>query len=127
MNITPHFATEEFACKDGTPYPVKFKDKLVALCHELEIVRGVFGNKPITINSGYRTPAYNRKVGGVKDSTHIQGIAVDFTVQGVAPRKVAAKLRELIAAGKLKAGGVGDYGNFTHYDIRGTNARWRGK
>ena len=34
-------------------------------------------DKPITINSGYRTPAHNESVGGTEKSSHLKGLAVD--------------------------------------------------
>ena len=34
---------------------------------------------PLTINSGYRTPEHNLKVGGARNSQHMKGQAVDFT------------------------------------------------
>lgn len=33
---------------------------------------------PIIINSGYRNPAYNESVGGVKNSQHLRGCAADI-------------------------------------------------
>lgn len=42
----------------------------------LNCVRTKYG-KPIKITSGYRSPDVNKKVGGVKDSAHMYGLAVD--------------------------------------------------
>jgi hypothetical protein len=44
----------------------------------LDQVRDKF-DKPIHITSGYRTPAYNEKVGGVKNSSHLKGLAIDLS------------------------------------------------
>ena len=41
------------------------------------------GDEPIIINSGYRSPQVNAAVGGVKDSNHLTGCAVDIHVQGM--------------------------------------------
>ncbi|KQC10526.1 MAG: peptidase M15, partial [Candidatus Cloacimonas sp. SDB] len=35
---------------------------------------------PFIITSGYRCPKHNREVGGVKDSAHVKGLAVDIAV-----------------------------------------------
>ena len=38
--------------------------------------------KPILINSGYRSEAVNKAIGGVKGSNHLTGCAVDIRVTG---------------------------------------------
>ena len=40
------------------------------------------GNDPIIINSGYRSEAVNKAVGGVKGSNHLTGCAADIRVAG---------------------------------------------
>ena len=50
---------------------------LVNLCNFiLQPVRDEFG--PIRVNSGYRSPALNKAVGGSKTSQHCNGEAADF-------------------------------------------------
>jgi hypothetical protein len=41
------------------------------------------GNHPIIINSGYRSDAVNKAVGGVSGSNHVTGCAVDIHVAGI--------------------------------------------
>lgn len=120
MKITKHFSLEEFACKDGTPYPTEWIDTLLTpLCEDLEIIREEFGGKAITITSGYRTLKYNQKIGGALDSQHPKGTASDFKVEGVPARKVSEKVVDLVKSGKLKRiKAVGSYESFTHVDIR---------
>jgi len=40
-------------------------------------LREAFG-RPLFVGSGYRTPERNKQVGGKKNSSHLQGYAVDF-------------------------------------------------
>lgn len=51
---------------------------LVRLASVLERVREVLGDKPVIINSAYRSPGVNAAVGGVKNSSHLMGLAADF-------------------------------------------------
>ena len=41
------------------------------------------GEEPIRINSGYRSPQLNKKIGGVATSNHLTGCAVDIRVLGM--------------------------------------------
>ena len=134
--ITQNFKWSEFSCHNGDPVPDNMRDKTKKLCKNLETIREAFGNKRITITSGYRSKRYNDKLveeskkknNGTsqvaKNSKHMEGIAADFKVEGYKPRDVSDKVQELIINGSLTAGGLGEYDTFTHYDIRGKNDRW---
>lgn len=52
---------------------------LYLLAFYLDVVRSKYG-APIVITSGYRSPALNKAVGGVNNSKHLRGIAVDIRV-----------------------------------------------
>ena len=54
---------------------------LKRLCVWLEVLRNKVGH-PIVINSGYRSPQLNRKVGGAPTSNHLTGCAVDIRTSG---------------------------------------------
>ena len=115
--LSDHFKVNEFACKDGT-------DTIFispALVTTLEQIRKHF-DVPVTINSGYRTEAYNKKVGGAAYSQHKYGTAADIVVKGVPPAEVA-KYAETILVGM---GGIGIYNSFTHIDVRKIKSRWKG-
>ena len=49
----------------------------------LALRRGVGGEVPIVINSGYRSPAVNKAVGGAPTSNHLTGCAADIRVSGM--------------------------------------------
>ena len=52
---------------------------LKRVCGWLEVLRARSGG-PILINSGYRSPQLNKKIGGVPTSNHMTGCAVDIRV-----------------------------------------------
>lgn len=116
MKVSEHFNREEFACKCGCGFAT-VDVKLIQL---LETVRNHF-NAPVTISSGCRCKAYNAKIGGAKNSKHMEGIAADITVKGVSPDEVHKFITEHV--GNYWAG-IGKYATFTHIDSRQTPARW---
>ena len=56
------------------------------------------------------------------------GKAADIRVKGMSPGEVATVIERLIDEGMMEQGGIGVYDEdgFTHYDCRGTRARWKG-
>ena len=124
MNLTENFASVEFKCKDGTPVPIHYMEYVQDLARQLQKVRDYL-DKPIRINSGYRTPAYNRSVGGVDGSYHTLAMAADISVQDTSPEEVYCAIERLIADRRMQDGGLGYYGRYghIHYDI-GTPRRW---
>jgi len=67
-------------------------DTAAELAAFLERVRSAFGNRRITITSGYRPAAINRSVGGASSSEHLYDApsvgAVDFYIDGADIHKV---------------------------------------
>lgn len=130
MLVTPHFALREFRCKDGTPYPVEWIGaRLTPLCLLLEEIRRMLGNRSIQVVSGFRTPGYNRKVGGARKSQHVEGRAADIRVVGVLPERVFREVERAYRSGSLeRLGGLGLYPSFTHVDVREGKrlAKWIG-
>ena len=55
---------------------------LKRLCTWLEVLRKRAA-EPIIINSGYRSPQLNRKMGGAPTSNHLTGCACDIRVAGM--------------------------------------------
>lgn len=94
----------------------------------LDIARGVYGwlrangiDRPLIINSGYRSPHTNANEGGVRNSLHTKAQALDLRIEGVRARALADFGRY------LAGGGVGYYPGkgFTHLD-RGRIRHWTG-
>ena len=93
-----YFTRDEFACKCkqyGTAYcngyPVEPSQKLVKLA---EKVRTHF-NAPITVSSGIRCNKHNKNQGGVDNSRHTLGTAMDFKVNGKTAAQVLAYVKTL--------------------------------
>jgi uncharacterized protein YcbK (DUF882 family) len=123
-NITEHFSLWEFQQPSrhgfkSLEYPLDWvDDRLRPLCGLLEKIRAVT-DKPITITSGYRSPAYNEKVDGSSNSQHIHGKAADFFMQGVDARSLYRLIRGMHDCRAMPGlGGLGSYGTFVHVDIR---------
>ena len=114
--LSKHFNEDEFKCRDGSTHAID-----VELIEGLERLRELAGNKPIHVNSGYRSPAYNKRIGGAPKSRHVLGKAADITIAGFTPKQVAA-LAEKIP--QFRNGGIGIYNTFTHVDVRKGRARW---
>lgn len=111
--VSEHFKATEFQCKD------KSKGLLIAqsLIDTLENIRRHF-NEPVHINSGYRTPKWNEKVGGTSNSYHCKGMAADIWVRNHNTAEVAKYANSI-----MENGGIIRYTNFVHIDVRETKYR----
>lgn len=115
QHLSKHFKASEWKCKDGAKYFLWSAD-LMAI---LEDIRKHF-NAPVIIDSAYRTPEWNSRVGGTKNSYHIKGMAADIRVKGHSSREVAKYIAyELMP----NWGGVIQYTNFVHVDVRAEKYR----
>ena len=106
-------------------YEKAIKDK--AFLSELDLLRRDYIGRPVKIISGYRSPDYNKKIGGAKRSQHMLAKAADIKIEGMEPWMVYKIIEHLIYEGHMMKGGLGIYETFVHYDVRGRNARWKGK
>ena len=84
--LSEHFTLGELTKSNSHPevYNIPTHEaiaNLKRLCGWLEVLRERYG-EPVIINSGYRSPQLNRKVGGVSTSNHLTGCAVDIRVYG---------------------------------------------
>jgi len=115
-DLSENFSRAEFRCKCGQCDQVGPAPDLIIALQEM---RDHFG-QPVTIHSGHRCKAYNRRIGGATFSRHIKGDAADFTVSGVSNNDVQDYL-----LGKYRGRyGIGRYNTFTHLDVRPYQARW---
>lgn len=123
MQLTKNFTLWEFRCRDGVPVPPEYIPNARKVAENLQVLRDEIG-QPIIINSAYRYPAYNKRIGGASKSQHLTASAADIRTKGYTPRQLANVIERLIKEGKMRQGGIGVYPTFTHYDIRGVWARW---
>lgn len=102
-----NFSPEEIACRgDGEIHINEVAlDRLQALRDQLGV--------PLIVHSAYRSPDYNRRVGGAKRSMHLQGAAFDISMANHDPESFEA------AARAVGFTGFGFYPrqNFMHVDI----------
>jgi zinc D-Ala-D-Ala carboxypeptidase len=96
MKLTDNFSLAEMTKSDtalrldmdNTPGPEEI-DNMTRLCEcVLQPVRNHFG-KGVKVNSGFRHPNVNAKVGGSKTSDHCKGMAADIEIPGVANADLA--------------------------------------
>ena len=85
--LSPHFTLGELTKSSSHPdiYNVPTHEAIANLkrvCEWLEVLRKRY-NAPIIINSGYRSPQLNKKIGGVANSNHLTGCAVDIRVENM--------------------------------------------
>ena len=120
MNLSPNFTLEEMIASetaarhniDQTPSnDVLMNLRRLALF--LEDVRKVL-DKPIHINSAYRSPLANEAVGGKKTSQHCRGAAADIKVKGMTPDQV---VRAIIKSGLQYDQVIREFDSWTHVSI----------
>ena len=70
-----------------------------------------YANIPFKINSAFRTPEHNAKIGGKPNSSHLRGVAVDISVKDSRTRFIV--LNALIHVGFTR---IGIAGTFIHVD-----------
>ena len=125
-----HLSWIELACHDSprTQYPKEWRsDRALELAKAFERVRELCGF-PLTVNSAYRTPAYNRSIGGAIKSQHVEGRALDLVPVPCNDKNLMA-LRVAANAARREGllRGIGNYTGFVHIDTRpGIEFTWRG-
>ncbi len=135
-----HFKGSEFAAyadrergrvKNSLP-PEGLWTNIIPTLVVIDEIRHQYGTTA-NVTSAYRSPVYNRAVGGESASFHMRNNAVDLSVFD--PKKFHQIARSLRGrsfqlpenGGKFVwKGGIGLYRTFVHIDTRGYNADWKG-
>lgn len=119
-----YFRREEFRCKCGGKFcdgfPAEPAEETVRIADEIRERAGV----PLNVNSGLRCPKWNAIQGGVANSRHVTGRAVDLS-GNISPsrlRDIAVAVQAEMIPGR---GGIGLYSWGIHED-NGTYSRWNG-
>tara|TARA_R100001369_G_scaffold6631_1_gene17525 strand:- start:357 stop:713 length:357 start_codon:yes stop_codon:yes gene_type:complete len=113
-----NFTHAEFDSPDSTDSGSNMDDSFLRM---LDSAREVAGT-PFRINSGFRTPKHNEKVGGSENSSHLRGFAADIHVTSNSTRYII--LEALLNVGFNRIG-VAD--TFIHVDadpIKTKNIIW---
>jgi len=106
------FRREEFACKCGKYCDGFPAEPVEALVRAADGVRKHFG-APAHLSSGVRCQTHNANVGGVANSRHLLGKAMDFRVDG----KTAAQVLEHVQKLPQIRYAYAIDGNYVHMDV----------
>lgn len=101
MNLTKNFTLAEMTKSeialrhdmDNRPGKQEIAAMKVLAEKVLQPVRDHFG-KGVKVNSGFRHPEVNAKVGGSKNSDHCRGQAADIEIPGIPNAELAAWIRD---------------------------------
>ena len=120
MNLSPNFTLEELTHSevaerknlDNTPNATEVAN-LTRLAALLEQVRSLL-NKPILVNSAFRSKPVNDSVGSRDSSQHRLGCAADIRVPGMTPKQV---VEACIAANIGYDQIIEEFGSWTHISV----------
>ncbi|SCG39295.1 D-Ala-D-Ala carboxypeptidase family metallohydrolase [Micromonospora inositola] len=104
----------------GPLSPSATRETAVRTMWKLEALRRSLGDKPLYVNSGFRSIACNNQVGGASDSQHLYGNAADLTSRSSSLCQLARTARSRGFSGIYGPGYPG-HGNHVHVDSRREN------
>jgi len=114
LKLSENFCVKEFACKDGSD-TLKIDLDLIPLIQRFRnyVETGVY------FNSAYRTPSYNKKVGGATNSYHVKGQALDIPFLN-SYKYLTSREKMCAFFNTLGVKGIITYPTFIHVDTRTT-------
>ena len=112
LDNTP--TTAEKCIIDGKEVMVNAYENLPRLAKFLEDLKVVLGNKPIIVNSAFRSEAVNTAVGSKNTSDHRRGCAADIRVPSMTPDEVT---RAIIASDLPYQQVIREFDRWTHVAI----------
>ena len=121
MNLSDHFTLEELTHTDhrefeNTPNASELAN-LVRLAAFLEKVKALLGDKPIMVNSAFRSKQVNDAVGSKDTSQHRVGCAADLRIPGMTPDEV---VRAVISSDLPFDQVIREFDRWTHISVPNT-------
>lgn len=112
FKLSENFCVKEFACKDGSD-TIKIDLDLIPLIQRFRnyVETGVY------FNSAYRTPSYNKNVGGATNSYHVKGQALDIPFLN-SYKYLTSREKMCAFFNTLGVKGIIIYPTFIHVDTR---------
>ena len=121
MQLSDHFTLEELTHTDHRQFEnipnASELANLVRLAGFLEKLKIVLNNKPVMINSAFRSKQVNDAVGSKDTSQHRIGCAADLRVPGMTPDEV---VRAVIASDLPFDQVIREFDRWTHISIPNT-------
>jgi len=118
MNLSEHFTLDELTHTDhreleNVPNETELAN-IKRLAEFLETVKSVLGDKPIMVNSAFRSKAVNDAVGSKDTSQHRVGCAADIRVPAMTPDQV---VRAVIASNLGYDQVIREFDRWTHISV----------
>ena len=88
-----HFASDEFLIRNtrgkvtNSIPPRELWENIIQTALVIDEIREIAG-APIQIHSAYRSPEYNKAVGGERNSFHMRFMALDFSCSKKTPKEL---------------------------------------
>lgn len=124
MKLSEHFTLKEFQCKCGQKHPTLISNELI---EKLERLYTALGAGKGIVNSGYRCPTHDKRVGGSGGGQHTKGVAVDIVFYDKKGKIIGSD----VVSCKAQDVGFSGIANIdktytaTHLDVR-TGKKWYG-
>ena len=120
--VTQNFWWHEAECHSDPPVPVPdvYHNNVRAVCRELERVRHLCGNKPLTVTRIYSTSAHNAHVGGAPGSQHLLANAADILppIEGMTTQELGRVVQVLASEPESRIRYIKVYPGHVHFDLR---------
>ena len=113
--IVPNFSLAEMTNKQAADtVKLVLTPEVATFAQMIQDLRDWYG-KPLNVNSWYRTPAFNKRVGGSSTSAHLDGRAADLSGIPQDRYQDFTVAWQVICSMYGKVGGVNYYGTYMHF------------